>query len=537
MTILAKAEILLASSTIIAFVVTIFKMQDILSFGKLALHLNQTDESCFHNSLDCNLSSGYRKLIASASSYKLLTYYLCLLTTWLSCLLFSLVKKARVLSLIRISTEVLLLNSTLIVCFPIIIIVNGSLSLIRHCIRVYFKHSSNGQFLLMKSGDAVWAQEDYAQCCNFNCVYVLEGFCDLEKIRQKFQKLTENPKYERMRRNVVRKFGFFCWERNENVCINEHVKLMQDGAEPLTDEQVFQKISEFTDEVFPQDKPPWEVLVVPRYQYTSKFPEESLPRNKRYYALVFRVHHALMDGISAGQVIRNEIADGHVNLSVDPCQPIRISFRQKLYLYTKFSVTSVRNIIKSLLLMESNCFHTGKPLTGPKTYGWSRKIDLNSLKELRIRAGVTTTGTLLTAFGLALKNFAASKKLALPEKIHAGSTVAMLPYPDSKPQNGFILAHLPIYIGHQSKLQNLKQIQQTTRNLSTSSDLIMNKLLLWLVGRWPIGVQDLFLKLVHGTALVSNVPGFKSECTLFGDKLVDAVGWTPLKGTTGMRSA
>ncbi|CAG7833036.1 unnamed protein product [Allacma fusca] len=486
--------------------------------------LNRTQELYMNNSHSIVFDAVEVPINPAAGNY-LIQFYVLLSVIWLLCNI-SIPKVP--LQFIKSLSEMLFLNVTVLLLMPVILTFNCTVSLIRYGIRISFKYFYHGEFILMNSSDAFWAIEDKNQSCNFNCVYVLQGVCDVAKIRQKIWAITEKKDYERMRRIVVHKFGFFCWRRVSNMNIRNHVKILENpNKNATTEKQVFAHIQKL-DVVFPQNKPPWEALIIPNFMY------EDQEEGKRHYALIFRVHHAIMDGISAGQIIRNEIADGSTTLSVNPCDKVRISKLQRFGAYLIFAMTGVRATVKSLLLPERNAFHTGEALKGPKTFGWSKKIDLKALKQVKDKTGTTTTAVLLSALGLGLKNLATSKNYSFPSVIHAGPTVAVLPYPNTKPQNRFILAHLPIEVGSGQRIRVLQNVHKQARNLSTSSELIMNQILLWLVGRWPVFVMQIFMRMLHATVLVSNVPGFKEECYLFGDRLVDAVGWPPLKVSTGI---
>lgn len=64
----------------------------------------------------------------------------------------------------------------------------------------------------------------------------------------------------------------------------------------LTPADIFSEMQAIYDHPFPQDKSPWEILVVPNFTYETTTSNLSAS----HYAFIVRMHHGVMDGISAG---------------------------------------------------------------------------------------------------------------------------------------------------------------------------------------------------------------------------------------------
>ena len=218
---------------------------------------------------------------------------------------------------------------------------------------------------------------------------------------------------------------------------------------------------------------------------------------------------------------------------MNPLAPLKISKLQKTLGYVAILIFGLRDILWSLTLRESNCFH-GPQLTGPKTLGWSRPVDLEALKGMKNATRSSTTAVLMSALGSSLRSLAIKKNLKIPKHITASLTVAILPYPDMKPQNRFTVVHLPMNLGMGTTLDRIKSTYQSAQKLARSSEALVNFYLMRLLGETSQYFCKNFNQLLHATMLLSNVPGPAEKASLFdGDTLVDVAFWTPLRNCIG----
>ncbi|CAG7719192.1 unnamed protein product [Allacma fusca] len=431
---------------------------------------------------------------------------------------------------IKAVIEILVCNFTLVILSPVIFSVIALNLAVRFFLSTFLLGS---RYKLIDGIDAVWAPVYPATVPNFTSLYVLEGQCDLNKIRKKIQLVTRHPNYVRFNYRVTRKYGYYCWEdTSDKFDVKNHVKIMsgcEDFQRTYSESEIFDKIQYVYDDFFPGDNPQWEILVIPNYRYNS--PKES---GKSHYAILFRMHHSILDGVSAGMLLQYGLADYPVKVTVDPLKPLNVSPLMRILPYALLVVVGARSVIQSLLLKEENCFH-GKKMTGPKHVGWSRPIDLKVLKQLKIATRTSTTAILVSSFGGSLRSLAIKKKLPVPNSIHAAATVAMLPYPNAFLQNRFTSAHVPMEIGLQTPGERLKSAFQHANNMARSPDILMNYHMMQLTGSFPAIIVNEAMKNLNSTMLLSNVPGPAEDVYLFGgDKLKDAVAWGPFKGVTAL---
>jgi hypothetical protein len=190
-------------------------------------------------------------------------------------------------------------------------------------------------------------------------------------------------------------------------------------------------------------------------------------------------------------------------------------------------------LLHTLSLSEKNCFH-GKELTGPKILGWSKPVQLSALKGIKDRTKTSTTAVLLAALGGSLRNLALMKGLPVPAVLHAFPTIAILPYPNMKPQNRFAVALFPMAIGLGSSMERLRAAFQAAADLARSPDVLFGYLTMKVTGVLPAVATKFICDTAHASVLITNVPGPQETAFLFGgDPLVDVGCWAPVRSGIG----
>ena len=405
---------------------------------------------------------------------------------------------------------------------------------------IYLRVFHKNQIFLAHPMDATWAFEKYASPSTCTGLYVVKGKCDYDKILRRMEhcmtlEIKGKLMFDRMRYALRNVMGYVCWERMQNFDMKNHVKLISDRNPKLTgalgENEVFEELRRIHDETFSDPNfPPWEILVVPNYIHNNSGTQN---KEDSHYALVFRIHHAVMDGVSTGNALHSGIADKPFKFSVDPIDPLRVSkFQQWLaYFLAIWMVPLVT--IKNLMLIEKHRFH-GPQLTGPKNFAWSKPVRLNTLKVLKTKTKSSVFAILMTCIGGSMRKLFESKNEPVPQVIHAAPPVAILPFPDRMLRNRFSIVIFPIQIGIENLLERLRAVYRTTQELAQSSDVLANFYTMNLLGMFPLPVIKFLGNFAHATMTLSNIPGPAELVELFdGDLLVDVGAWVPVKNTIG----
>jgi len=454
-------------------------------------------------------------------------------------------------ALILVLIECALVNLTLILAFPILFAFHFSIYISRVLLQLYldYVHAGHPRLQLLNGADGLWAAECEAHTCPFTCLYVLEGTCDLRLLRDRLlhkfvnkrDPLTGELLYKRMKYCMRTFFGFLCWAPAHEFHIEDHVRLATtEKNEDMTESQVFHLMGNLAHTVMPkEERSPWEILVIPRYRFDNESQTANgYPNGKNnYYALIFRIHHGLMDGISAASALNFAVADHPVKISVDPVNfsyP-KVAFYVKLLGVLKFLIFGARAFFWSLATRETHEF-TNKNLTGPKHMGWTRPFHLDCVKAIRKSTGTSSTSVFASVFATALKNVKKERVGGQElDRVYSVTTLALLPYPNRKPQNRFTIGHIGVNVRNTSSvIDRLQEAHHHVYSMATSYDLYLHYVMTHLIGRCPERLIKYFLQISHASAIISNVPGPLEKLTILGSQVQQVAGWIPIKGRTGV---
>lgn len=175
---------------------------------------------------------------------------------------------------------------------------------VRTLIMIYLRVTyPDGKISMLNPVDGFWAFEDFASCSTCLGLYIIEGNCDIEKIRARQKKTIESDLVGgKMTRKLITVLGFSCWETipPEELDMRKYVRSVNSRGEEI-DEQKVQSLEVMREkDVFQvmriiQDKPienkaPWEIVVIPKFTYDKG---ESSGEQIKHYAVIYRIHHSV----------------------------------------------------------------------------------------------------------------------------------------------------------------------------------------------------------------------------------------------------
>jgi hypothetical protein len=420
------------------------------------------------------------------------------------------------------------------------------LAIIRFAIYLYLKAFHRGNVTLLSPMDAFWAYEAYASSSCSVGLYIVEGPYDPVKIRQRIKESVCSELVGRkMHSELVSFFGYPCWKPVDPFRIEDYVKVALDKQGRInTEDDLFELCRSVQDEPI-VGRAPWEVFIVPNFQYKSKVAAKKETENPSCYAVIFRIHHSLMDGISTANVLHSCMADTPFKFSVDPIKPLgnqNPTFLTILFLHFLGILSMPRVGLRNLILQDnfSNKYYLPGPLlTGPKTFTWTRPMKLDALKRIKNATKTSVFAVLLTALGGAYRTLCFENGKVPEPFIHSMAPVALLPYPDRKPKNRFTGILVPILTGgkEMSQVDRLIVNHRTVNKLWSSFGNI-NAIANWycpiILGMMPLVMHKILSRSVHLKGSLSNIPGPAEEVMIFGGgRILDIGVWVPIKMCVG----
>jgi diacylglycerol O-acyltransferase len=401
----------------------------------------------------------------------------------------------------------------------------------------------------MSSVDTTWLRMDRpANLMIIVAVWMLEGPVAIDRLEaQLADGLTG---YRRFRQRVERAADGVYWRDDENFDLAHHIKRVRlpgRGGKQALERFVGDLASEPLDPIHPL----WQLHIVEEYEGGA--------------AVVFRIHHAIADGIALVGVTMS-LVDGekrHVEPDEDegwlqslmaPVVAAIDAGRQASTSTLGAAADLVRNPLRAadylrtgagvagelgyLLFMstDSATRFKGKP-RGSKRVAWSEPLKLPEVKAVSRALGASINDMLLSCVAGALRRYLSEKG----DKTEGVVCRALVPINLRRPGEldlgnrfGIIAVELPVGIEH--PLERLMTVRQRALALKTSYEPGVTLGLFAALGRLPKVVQDQLFNILlsRATAVMTNVPGPAEPLSIAGSALKQSLFWVPQTGDMGM---
>lgn len=365
---------------------------------------------------------------------------------------------------------------------------------------------------------------------------IIRGKPDLEVIRSKFQQLfNQTDSYDKLKHAMTDRFGYFCWDTQVPFEINNHIRLLDDfDPEEIVDEAKIADIcSKLSARKCGDDRPQWEVLMIPKYKMTGELLEDN---KTSHYALIVRLHHAYCDGISFVLMTNNFLSDIPGELPLDPTKEFKNPIWMKAYIWAKIVIVGPMNFLKNLfmLVFTANRFRVDRYVNS-KVMARSSTLEMDTLKKIREASGTSVTSITLSAVYGALHktHMRLFPGKPLPKRMHLGSVGVLLPYKENPLVNQFTMWPYTAPLIAQDPQMRLAVTYEGVRKCASQPDPLFNFFMQRALGSLPKIWHEILFSLSGTPVMLSNVPGYKTAVKLFGGELVDVAAWIPLVTTTG----
>jgi diacylglycerol O-acyltransferase / wax synthase len=324
------------------------------------------------------------------------------------------------------------------------------------------------------------------------------------------------------------------WKMDRKLDLDRHLDFRTLAA-PGTEEQLLQLVSELMSTPLERDRPLWQFHIV-----------EGLGGGGG--ALIARLHHAIADGIALTKVLLSltesegddllEAPQRRTAALANPSADIKVKPRKFVELAKDYG-GAASDLGKLLLESEPPSPFKGR-LGVPKTAACTQPIPLQAVKDARQRSGCTVNDVLMAAVAGGLRRH--YERIVGDAPKDGFCLNAVIPVDLRRPGkeqplgNRFGLVFLGLPLGTECPRRRLAEVQQRMNALKHSPQAVVVLGLLSAVGSIPAELQKHVVEIFgsKATAVVSNVPGPRSQLKLAGEPIQSLMFWVPQSGRLGV---
>lgn len=393
----------------------------------------------------------------------------------------------------------------------------------------------------MSAADAAWLRMDRpTNLMVVTSVMWFEGRLD-QAVLADLLNTRVIARFPRFSQRVVEEHGLF-WEDAVDFDLADHLHLVHLPA-PADQGALEELTSSLISVPLPHDRPLWDLYLVDTYGDGC--------------AMVFRMHHAIADGIALARVLlsltdepedtvdfteptehgASGLAAGlhaGLDLALHPGRLVSGAAPGHLLQLAHTAVADAASLTKLALLPADPPTALRGEVGITKRVVWSSPIALDELRECAHGAGATVNDLLLAAVAGALRTHLVRERSPVHD-IRAIVPLNLrspdLPLPREL-GNMFGLVYLSLPLTTPRREDRLQEMTRRTSAVKSSADGVVSYAVLELVGRSPGAVEDLAIDVFasKGTGVMTNVPGPRTPVTLAGRRLAGTIGWGPTSG-------
>ncbi len=357
----------------------------------------------------------------------------------------------------------------------------------------------------------------------------------LQKLMQE-RLIKKYPVFSKKPVNLSGVFSGHEWRHYDEFAIEDHI--ISAPSLLRQDEAALQElISLELSKALPSNRALWRFMLVEEYGLGS--------------AMIIRVHHSIADGFSLIKVLFDLIDESSESpeLSLTFSDPKRSKFFE-LEIKPSFSLKLAHSFfnlfrvmwqgvssIKQLVFSRSDqkSLLTNK-IGVIKKVTWTQPMDLDEIKNIAKNAGATVNDIMVTIVSGALHRYM-HRRDALIKQVRTAIPVNLRKKIKGQTLgNKFGLVFLTLPIGEKSAAQRLEIIRHSMKKLKNSTDALMSKSLLSLIGYLPVLLEhrliNMFARKV--SSIMSNVPGPQHAIFIGGVKVTKFMFWPPKTGDVGL---
>lgn len=394
----------------------------------------------------------------------------------------------------------------------------------------------------MAPADAAWLRMDRpTNLMVVNSVMWFDDPLDGDALRAVLQERFVD-RFPPFRQRAVEDHGIW-WEDAEDFDLEDHLHAVTLPA-PAGRAELEEFVAGLVSRPLDPDRPLWDIYIVDPYGDGG-------------CALVFRMHHAIADGIALSRVLLSltDDADAEPVEVAGPAEEHGASllgtldglWHEAIGLATHpmravglaQTVVSDANALAKLVLIPADRHTALRGEAGmTKAVVWSDPIPLARIKDSGHRVGATVNDVLLAAVAGALRSHLVRRRSPVHD-IRAIVPFNLRPLDRPLPAelgNKFGLVYLSLPVTTARRQDRLREMSRRMDAIKHSAEGLVAYGILELIGLAPAAVENLAIDIFasKGTGVMTNVPGPRQRVTLAGVPLQGTIGWVPTSGELGL---
>lgn len=360
-----------------------------------------------------------------------------------------------------------------------------------------------------------------------NTILLFEGAVNMQRLISTIAHRL--PNYPRFTQKIISKFGAPFWVEDNAFNITNHIEL-ESATEDTTKEALQARLTDMAHLPLDTNRPMWHMTVIDRVNGG--------------YAIVFRVHHCVTDGLGLVHVL-NHLTDDNDNhgrtpsrvghpLVAEAVRPLVCSYIGKVATWLKiaFHVTRL-----SVLLPDARTQLKAR-MSGKKQLVWLPPLALEQVRAMSKRVGVTMNDVWVAASSGALRQYLSERGEQVNRKpLRAAVTFNLREKANAYQlgnQFGLVAVDLPTDLADPN--QRLSESSRRMNAIKRSQQPRATMVFLSIAGCLPVFLQRFALNLFtsKGSVVLTNIEGPRSVRYLAGSKMTDLICWVPQAAMIGV---
>lgn len=336
--------------------------------------------------------------------------------------------------------------------------------------------------------------------------------------------------FTRFRQRLIQQAIRHVWVEDTAFDLNEHIEWRQlpETGHPLALETL---VGELASQPLNFHRPLWQCVVV--------------ENRDAGWAVVFRVHHCIADGIALLRVFLT-LTDRMPNpsrVAVAALEERRMQARLAARTAKipraplgwlergRWGAAFLTALLRqTFLLPDTRTILRGR-LNGYKRIAWSASIPLSDVACIRQRYGARVNDVMLTAVAGVLGCYLRARgEMRSGLKVRLAVPVNLRTYQEEiRLGNEFAVIFLNLPLDIIDPVARMQAVQACMQRVKASPEAVANWVLIRLVGRLPDWLEHGVLRLfgTKATAVLSNVPGPEEPLYLAGALIQQGLAWVP----------